>query len=233
MEERNFEQRCAVKVCVKLGETGIETFHKMKQAYGEHVLSRSQVFKWYKAFSEGREIIKDEPRSGRPSTSKTDNSVGEVQALVRSDRRLTVRMIASELNLNHTTTHQILTQELVMKKLCAKIVPKNLTIEQKDNRKDVCLHLLERIQSDRNFLKNVITGDETWIFEYDPETKRQSKKCHTFASPRPKKKSEIEQVKNQIHAHLLFLTVKGLSIQNLCLKDKLLISFITVRFLKD
>jgi len=47
------------------------------------------------------------------------------------------------------------------------------------------------------------------------------------------KKRENEQVKNQIHAHLLFLTVKRLPIQNLCLKDKLLISFITVRFLKD
>jgi len=112
-------------------------------------------------------------------------------------------MIASELNLNHTTVHEILTEELAMKKLCAKFVPKNLTIEQKDNRKDVCLHLLERIQRDRNFLKNVITGDETWIFEYDPETKRQSKEWHTSASPRPKK-SEKEQIKNKIHAHLLF-----------------------------
>jgi len=69
-------------------------------------------------------------------------------------------MIASYLNLNHTTVHQILTQELAMKKLCVKIVPKNLTIEQKDNREDVCLHFLEWIQSDRNFL-NVITGDKT------------------------------------------------------------------------
>jgi len=203
MEERNFEQRCAITFCVKLGETGIETFNKLKQAYGEHALSRSQVFKWFKTFSEGRESIKDEPRSGTPSTSKTDNSVEIVGALVRSDRRLTVRMIASELNLKHTTVHQILTEELAMKKLCAKFVPKNLTIEQKDTRKDMCLHLLERIQRDRNFLKNVITGDETWIFEYDPETKRQSKEWHTSASPRPKK-SEKEQIKNKIHAHLLF-----------------------------
>ena len=124
MEERNFEQRCAIKFCVKLGETGIETFNKLKKAYGEHALSRSQVFKRYKAFSEGRESIKDEPRSGRPSTSKTDNYVEIVRALVRPDRRLTVRMIASELNLNHTTVHQILTEELSMKNCVRSLFPK-------------------------------------------------------------------------------------------------------------
>jgi len=104
-------------------------------------------------------------------------------------------MIASELNLNHTTLHQILTQELAMRKLCAKIVPKNLTIEQKDNQKDMCFHVVERIQSDRNFLKNVITGVETWIFEYDPETKRQSKEWHTSASLCPKK---VRMIKSKI-----------------------------------
>ena len=105
-------------------------------------MSRPQVFKWYMAFSEDHESIKDELCSGRSSTSKTDNDVEKVRALVRSDCQLTVRMIASELNLNHTTVHQILTQELSMRELCAKIVLKNLTIEQKDNRKDACLHLL-------------------------------------------------------------------------------------------
>ena len=105
--------------------------------YGEHAFSKSQVFKWFKAFSEGREYIKDEPCLGRPSTSKTDNNVEIVGALVRSDRRLTVRMIASELNLNHTTVHQILTEELAMKKLCAKFVaqkPDNLTEGQSEGR---------------------------------------------------------------------------------------------------
>ena len=82
MDERKFEQRCTIKFCVKLGETGIETFNKLKEAYGEHALSRSQVFKWFKAFSDGRESIKDEPRSRRPSTSKTDNNVEIVGALV-------------------------------------------------------------------------------------------------------------------------------------------------------
>jgi len=109
------------------------------------MLCREQkVFKWFKAFSEDRESIKDEPCSGRTSTSKTDNNVEIVGILVRSDRRLTVRMMNSELNLNHTTVHQILTEDLAMKKLCAKFVPKNVPIEQKDNWKDMCLHLLEQ-----------------------------------------------------------------------------------------
>jgi len=56
---------------------------------------------------------------------------------LHSHCRLMVWIITSELNLNHTTVHQILTQELAMRKLCAKIVPKNLLNEQKDNRKDV------------------------------------------------------------------------------------------------
>ena len=41
----------------------------------------------------------------------------------------------------------------------------------------------------------MIAGDETWIFEYDPETKRQSKEWHTSASPRPKKKAGMSKSK--------------------------------------
>jgi hypothetical protein len=103
-------------------------------------------------------------------------------------------MIASKLNLKHTTVHQILTQELAMRKVYAEMVPKNLTIE----RKEVYLHLLEWIQSDRNFFKSVITGDESCIFEYDPETKRESHEWHKSASPRSRKarmsKSKIKSM---------------------------------------
>ena len=90
---------------------------------------------------------------------------------MRSDRHLTVRMISSVLNLNRQTIHKILTLELYMQKICAKLVPKILTNEQKEDRRNVCLDLLERIKNDKKFFKHVITGDETWIFEYDPDTK--------------------------------------------------------------
>jgi hypothetical protein len=50
----------------------------------------------------------------------------------------------------------------------------------------MCLNLLERIENDKTFFKHV-TGDKTWIFEYDPDTKRRSSEWHTSNSPRPKK----------------------------------------------
>ena len=187
MSDNNFEQRCVMRFCFKLGYSATETFQKLQQAYGESVLSRAQVFRWFKAFSEGREAIEDEPRSGRPSTAKTDENVIRVRDLVRSDRRLMVRMIGEQLGLTHTTVHHILTNNLEMRKICAKMVPKILLQDQKDNRRDRCLDFLEQIENDPSFLERVITRDQSWIFEYDPETKRQSQEWHTLASPRQKK----------------------------------------------
>ena len=51
--------------------------------------------------------MEDEPRAGRPSTSKTDDNGERLRSLVRSDRRLTLRMISNELNLNRFTVNQI------------------------------------------------------------------------------------------------------------------------------
>ena len=36
-------------------------------------------------------------------------------------------------------------------------------------------------------MHKVVTGDESWVFDYDPETKRQSEEWHTKSSPCPKK----------------------------------------------
>ncbi|KAJ8939425.1 hypothetical protein NQ318_021929, partial [Aromia moschata] len=47
------------------------------------VFSRAQVFRWFKDFSEGRESIEDQPRSGRPLSSRTDENVDRIQDLVK------------------------------------------------------------------------------------------------------------------------------------------------------
>jgi len=109
MDQQKFEQCCAIKFCVKLGESTTVIYEKLQRAYGEHSLSRAQVFRWHRSFLEGREQVEDEPHVGRPSTSKTYDNVERARSLVRSYHQLTLRMISSELNLNQFTVHQILT----------------------------------------------------------------------------------------------------------------------------
>jgi hypothetical protein len=62
-------------------------------------------------------------------------------------------------------------------------VPRLLTDEQKQIRVDVTQELLNRANEDENFLKNIITGDETWVYGCDVETKAQSSQCVTEGSP--------------------------------------------------
>ena len=131
------------------------------------------VFKWYKAFKEGQENVEDDPRSGRLISLTNDQSVEVVRTVMAKDRRFSVRMIAEETGLNKNAIHRTLTEHLHMRKICAKLVPKNLS-EQKTNRLKICQDLLGRLEIEPNFLHKVITGDESWVIDYDPETKRLS-----------------------------------------------------------
>ena len=75
----------------------------------------------------------------------------------------------------------------LMRKVCTKMVPWLLNDDQKERRLQVCQDITERLQTEPHLLRRVITGDETWIFEYDPETKCQRCQWKSQTSLRPKK----------------------------------------------
>jgi histone-lysine N-methyltransferase SETMAR len=110
-----------------------------------------------------------------------------VQAVMAKDPRLSVRMIAEETDLDKNAVHRILTEHLHMRKVCTKLVPKNLSVEQKVKRLEVCQDLLGRLEIEPNFLDTVITGDESWLFDYNHDTKQHSEEWHIKSSPCPKK----------------------------------------------
>ena len=78
------------------------------------------------------------------------------------------------------------------------MVPKLLSDDQKARRMQVCEDTHQNIENGSEFLTKVITGDETWVFEYDPETKRQSKQWLSPGLPRPKKARKSRSQKLQI-----------------------------------
>ena len=173
------QQRINLKFLDHLGKTPTKA---LKLLQGHNVKNSS--FEWHRMFKEGREEVEDDHWSGRPSTSRTDENVEHVR---RSDCRLTVRMIADELGMNSERIWRIITEYLGMRKICAKMVPRLLNEGQKERRVQVCQNILEQLETKLNLLKRVITGDEWWIFEYNPLTKRQSLEWKSTLSPRPKK----------------------------------------------
>ena len=88
-----------------------------------------------------------------------------------------------------------------MRKVCAKLVPRLLNDVQKERRLQVCQDIIERLQTEPDLLRRVITADETWIFEYDPETKGQSCQWKSPTSPRPNLKAR--QSKSKVNVMLI------------------------------
>jgi len=103
------------------------------------------------------------------------------------DGRITVRELADEVGVSIGPVHTILTADLGLRKVSAKFVSKLLTMEQKHLRLENAQDILDCVESDSNFLNTVITGDESWVYGYDPERKAQSLQWKQSSSPRPKK----------------------------------------------
>ena len=96
-------------------------------------------------------------------------------------------MIASQLDLKKDSVWKIITEDLGMRTVCARMVPRLLNDDQKERRMQVCQDIMERLQTEPDLLRRVITVDETKNFGYDPETKRQSCQWKSATSRKPKK----------------------------------------------
>ena len=117
----------------------------------------------------------------------------------------------------------IITEDLGMRKICAKMVPRLLNEGQKERRVQVWQDILELLETEPNLLKRVVAGNESWIFEYDPLTKRQSLEWKSALPPRPKK-ARVFKSKTKVMLIAFFLMSMELSTQNSCHKAKLLIT---------
>ncbi|UYV74766.1 hypothetical protein LAZ67_12000886 [Cordylochernes scorpioides] len=163
-----------------------ETLASRNEAYEDEKLSRTQVYFWYKRFKDGRKSIADDSRSGRPLTSTTDRNIGQVRDLIVADRKITIDNISEILGISYGSCQKIIGEHLNMKKLCV---------------------LIETENNDSAFFKTIITGDETWCFLFDPQTKKQSLEWHTPSSR--KKKVRLDKSKGKVML-VVFFDYQGL-----------------------
>jgi hypothetical protein len=188
------EHRIAIKFCFKAGLSATE---KVQKAYGNEAVNRSNVFRWYSRFRDGRELVEDDERGGRPKSTRTEVNVAAVADLVKNDRRIASRMIAEYLNIPRTVVLRILREDLGKIKLCARFVPHSLTPEQREAQVTSCQDIIAVADADK-FFNKIITEDGTLCFAYDPETRRQISEWVGETSSRPKKlkfqRSRIDKI---------------------------------------
>ena len=117
--------------------------------------------------------------------------VDQVHEKVLEDHCLTVQEIVAEVGISIGSVHSILTEDLNLRRVSAKFVLKLLTEQQKELRKEISEDMLDLANHEPEFIRTIITGDETWVYGYDSETKFQSSQWKHPESPRPKKAWQV------------------------------------------
>ena len=73
--------------------------------------------------------------------------VKKIHKMVLDDRRLKVRGLADMIGISKSAVHRLLTENMDMGKLCARWMPRFLTMEQKQRREDVSIECLAMFHS--------------------------------------------------------------------------------------
>ena len=70
-------------------------------AFGESTMSRTQIQLWYQRFKEGRGDANGNARSGRPSTSITNENMEAMKKMILHNRQITIREVTDDVGLSN------------------------------------------------------------------------------------------------------------------------------------
>ena len=161
----------------------------LQTAFRPSCMNRASVFEWHERFKEGRGSVRDDEKCGRSKEVKTPELIGQIRKFMDKDRRVSIETISAQFDVSVGNVHTIIREELKMRKIWAKFFfsPRVLREDQKERRCQDCKEMIELTNSDPLVLDALVTCYESWIYCYDPESKRQSSQWKHAGSPRPKK----------------------------------------------
>jgi len=195
--DEKIEQRIVIKFLVKSGKTNSKICNMLTAVYSNKTISHLVLYEWIGQFQEGSVAVVDNPPKGRPVTTRSKEMVARVQTTISEDCRKTRRDVASSVGTSHesTTLRKIFREDLNLRKFSLHMVPQVLTEDQKADRIHIICDWLVADESD-DISSCVITGVESWVFEYDLVKKRADMVWLTPDEPRVKKarrsKSQIK-----------------------------------------
>jgi len=115
----------------------------LKETLGKHAPTYATVKNLVAQFKRGDFSTCDAPRPGRPKAVTTPESVDQIHELILEDRRFSAKSIAEQLDISRELVGSIIHEDLYMRKLSAKWVPKCLNVDEKRQRCQSSEQLLE------------------------------------------------------------------------------------------
>jgi len=169
------ETRAVIKFFFPQGKAPKEIHAILKETLGGHAPSYATVKNWAAQYKRSDFSTCVAPRTGRRKTVTTLEIIVQIHELILEDCRISAKSIAEQLGISRERVGSIVHQDLDMRKLSAKWIPKCLNADQK---RQWCQSSEQNLESFRrnpnDFLSRLVTMDETWLYHYDPETKQQS-----------------------------------------------------------
>ena len=142
-------------------------------------------------------------------TVSNERQVAEIQEYILEDRRVTVDNVAEHFGISYGTCQDNISNKLGMRRISARWVPRLLLPEQILVRVKMYNGYCRQYNDEGDiFLSRVVTGDETWIHFFEPESKQQSSVWKHPSSPSPTK-ALISKSAGKVMA-IIFCDIKGL-----------------------
>ena len=95
-----------------------------------------------------------------------------MKTLIEEDARYTMQEIEELSGTNSSSVLKILRERLGLRKIYGRWVPHLLTDKQKQSRVRLASQVKEKYDKcDPCHLEEIVTGDETWIYNFQPDSK--------------------------------------------------------------
>jgi len=181
------EYRSVIKFMVMKNISNQIILSELQTVYKDQCPGRTTVYYWISEFKGGRQDVQqDFSKVGRPQEIP-DSKVPMCDTLIAENRRITIRNLASLLNVSYGTCAQMI-KDLGYTKVCSRFVPRLFTPDMKMRRIECAEKALELYQEYNDvFLQNIVTEDETPLSLYLPSTKRDSAQWKKRDEQTPKK----------------------------------------------
>ncbi|XP_031634629.1 histone-lysine N-methyltransferase SETMAR-like, partial [Contarinia nasturtii] len=191
-----------------LGVSQQQCYYQLHLVFGDEAPCKATVYHWFTEFNRGRHSLIDEFREGRPKSVVVPETIDAVRNIIKQDRHVTYREIEASLGISMRSIHTILHEHLAVKKICSRWIPHKLTDDQKLARVNWCKEMLNKYNRGASYsVYNIVTGDESWIYAYEPETKQQSTVWVFQSEDNPTKVVRARSVAKQMVA--CFFAISG------------------------